>query len=353
RVLLGGEVLFEQGERGRDLYILVSGRLQAVVRQSNGQTKVIGEVSRGETVGEMALFTGEPRSASIVALRDSVVVKVSQEAFQEMIRRHPTMVINIAKLIIQRLKRLNLAEQLAYKVVNICLVPVSKGLDRAGVARRLADELSRHGKVLLLDAAAVDEHFHSPGLAQVAQTDQERYQPLVAWLDEMEALHDFVLYMADAEPTEWTKKCLRQADEILLLADAQASPAFSAVERWLAEGDETTPRKSQTLLLLHREGGAQMTGRAARWLKQRQVKFHHHLRWSIREDFERLARFLSGKAVGLVLSGGGAKGMAHIGVYRALVENGVQFDLVGGTSIGSVMGAFIAQELSPEEIFER
>ncbi|RMF24284.1 MAG: hypothetical protein D6765_12005, partial [Bacteroidetes bacterium] len=353
RVLLGGEVLFEQGERGRDLYILVSGRLQAVVRQHNGQTKVIGEVSRGETVGEMALFTGEPRSASIVALRDSVVVKVSQEAFQEMIRRHPTMVINIAKLIIQRLKRLNLAEQLAYKVVNICLVPVSKGLDRAGVARRLADELSRHGKVLLLDAAAVDEHFHSPGLAQAAQTDQERYQPLVAWLDEMEALHDFVLYLADAEPTEWTKKCLRQADEILLLADAQASPAFSAVERWLAEGEETTPRKSQTLLLLHREGGAQVTGRAARWLKQRRVKFHHHLRWSLRKDFERLARFLSGKAVGLVLSGGGAKGMAHIGVYRALVESGVQFDLVGGTSIGSVMGAFIAQELSPEEIFER
>ncbi len=303
--------------------------------------------------GEMALFTGEPRSATILALRDSVVVKVTKEAFEEMIRRHPTMVINIAKLIIQRLKRLNLAEHLAYKVVNICLVPISKHLDWGSVARRIAAELKQHGKVLLLDAATVDGHLHRKGLAQVAQSDQERYQHLLAWLDEMEAQHDFVLYIADDHLSEWTKKCIRQADEILLAADAGSCSALSPVESWLAKEKEKTPQISQTLLLVHREGGANVSGGASRWLENRMVKFHHHLRWDVRQDFKRLGRFLSGKAVGLVLSGGGAKGMAHIGVYRALKERGVEFDLVGGTSIGSVIGAFIAQELSPEEIYER
>jgi NTE family protein len=68
--LPSGGVLFHQGEHSDDVYFVLSGRLRALA-EANGESKILGEIGRGETVGELALFTGEPRSASIVALRDS------------------------------------------------------------------------------------------------------------------------------------------------------------------------------------------------------------------------------------------------------------------------------------------
>jgi predicted acylesterase/phospholipase RssA len=67
-------------------------------------------------------------------------------------------------------------------------------------------------------------------------------------------------------------------------------------------------------------------------------------------DFERAARRLSERAVGLVLGGGGARGLAHIGVLQALEAANIPIDVIGGTSMGAVMAAAYAQGLSPEDI---
>ena len=83
---------------------MISGRLQAYVTDSAGQRQVIGEIIRGETVGEMAIFTGDPRSATIVALRDSVLVKLSQTAFEQVIAAYPAVSMNVTRLIINRLR---------------------------------------------------------------------------------------------------------------------------------------------------------------------------------------------------------------------------------------------------------
>ncbi len=64
---------------------------------------------------------------------------------------------------------------------------------------------------------------------------------------------------------------------------------------------------------------------------------------------KRLARILAGRAVGLVLSGGGARGFAHLGVLRALEELGVALDKVGGTSIGAPMAACPARGMTSSE----
>src|SRR3990167_11051028 len=58
-----------------------------------------------------------------------------------------------------------------------------------------------------------------------------------------------------------------------------------------------------------------------------------------KDDFARMARFLTGTAIGLVLGGGGARGCAHVGVIQALEENGIPIDFIGGTSIGALMGS--------------
>lgn len=79
----------------------------------------------------------------------------------------------------------------------------------------------------------------------------------------------------------------------------------------------------------------------------------HHLRGDHPEDVARLARMVTGTACGVVLGGGGPRGFAHLGALRALEEAGVPIDVVGGTSIGAVMGALCAQGLSDAERIER
>jgi len=68
-------------------------------------------------------------------------------------------------------------------------------------------------------------------------------------------------------------------------------------------------------------------------------------------DFSRLGRILTGNAVGLVLGGGGARGAAHVGIIRALKENGIPIDIVGGTSIGSMIGGVFAE--NPRSDYEK
>jgi NTE family protein len=85
--------------------------------------------------------------------------------------------------------------------------------------------------------------------------------------------------------------------------------------------------------------------------KRPNVHRHLHVRAGNRSDLGRLARFLSGNTVGLVLAGGGARGIAHVGVFRALQEAGVPVDVFGGTSIGSVLGACMASDWGWEKVY--
>ena len=89
----------------------------------------------------------------------------------------------------------------------------------------------------------------------------------------------------------------------------------------------------------------------ARWLRDRQPDYHFHVREDKPDDIERVARIISGNAVGLVLSGGAARGFAHLGVYKALLELGITIDWVGGASIGSIFGAPIALDWTYDQAY--
>ena len=88
------------------------------------------------------------------------------------------------------------------------------------------------------------------------------------------------------------------------------------------------------------------------WFHGRQLQTYHHVRYDVDNDYARLSRFIAGQSVGLVLGGGGARGLAHLGVIRALEDSGIPIDFIGGTSQGAFMGALYANTLSSSAMVE-
>jgi predicted acylesterase/phospholipase RssA len=105
------------------------------------------------------------------------------------------------------------------------------------------------------------------------------------------------------------------------------------------------------LVLLHPAETDRPRGTAT-WVGRWAVDHLLHLRAGSSSDLGRVGRMLAGRPVSLVLGGGGAKGFASLGVYRALHELGVAVDTIGATSIGAPLGAVIAQGLSPDAMVD-
>jgi predicted acylesterase/phospholipase RssA len=191
-----------------------------------------------------------------------------------------------------------------------------------------------------------------------------------AFLTEQEAEYRYLLLIASAdEHTGWSKCAVRQADVVLLVADEKQDPIPSASEhdliwpqaastssfdsskatRTSSYARNGTPASLQLieLVILHPDSCALPNGtRAFLEARPAHLNLHHHLRSTTRADFDRLARYLGGRSVGLVLSGGGARGLAHLGAIRAMEEQGVPIDFVGGTSQGAFMAALFASNPS-------
>lgn len=350
--LPGGAFLCRQGDEGESMYALISGRLKVLENRENGLMAPIAEIPCGETVGEMSLVTGEPRIANVLAMRDCVLARMSKQRFESLGRKHPHLLLQITRKIIQRLRDTQANQRVRRKVTNICLLPISPGIDATAFALEFVPRLKRYGSTIFLDSTLVDAWMNQKGLAQVPREHSTAYRSLTSWLEEKESEHRFVVYCPDQEDSEWTRRCLRQADEILLIGDPAASPDLHPIEQRFLHGPMRTAIAEQSLLLWHPENTERPKGTLP-WLNRRELRLHHHIRKHNTADLDRLSRIVSGNAVGLVLSGGAAKGFAHIGAFRAIEDLGIPVDFVGGTSIGAVMGALIARGWSGSKMRER
>jgi predicted acylesterase/phospholipase RssA/CRP-like cAMP-binding protein len=340
-----GEPLFHQGDPSDAMYIVISGRLRVLVTGVDGNERVVGEVAAGETVGELGLITGEPRTATVYAIRDTNVVKLTQTPFVRLLERYPQAMMQITRTIISRLRGLLRVSPERYsRALTLALVPASETVPLEEFAQRLAKSLEAFGPVLHLDSVRFDRMYGKAGAAQTP-TDDPRRLVLAAWMSQQETKYRTILYVADPSWSPWTERCVCEGDRVLIVGLAHGDPMPGATESAL-EAVGVAARKE--LVLLHPADTDRPKGTAS-WLAQRQVRVHHHVRMKHDVHYQRLARRLTGRAVGLVLSGGGARAFAHLGVFRALEELGIHIDLVGGTSMGSLMAAMYAMERSYAE----
>ncbi|HEX7967818.1 MAG TPA: patatin-like phospholipase family protein [Stellaceae bacterium] len=328
--LPGGRVLFEANDPPDGLYLVLSGCL-GVVRGTGDRASLFAEIGAGETVGDLALLAESPQPATVIALRDTSLVRLNKGAFEKLVRRHPSVLLPLTLRVVRRLQRSLSSRPNAAVPKTVALIPLDADVPAAALADALGNALNAAGlRATVLDPSAdrqIEDVFHA-----------------------IESAHDLVIYRAEPRGSPWTQLCVRRSDRVLLIAGSKASPV-ECLRRLVTAVAQVPWRRAELVLL---QGvGVRAPLAAEPWLGRLPVPFHCHIRPESKEDVARLGRYLTGRAVGLVLSGGGARGYGHIGVIKALRECGIPIDLAGGTSIGSIMAAAAALEWDEKEFYER
>ena len=334
-VLPGGTPLFHQGEPADAVYVVTSGCL-GVFRHdeddaAEGGPALIAEITPGNIVGEMSLLSHSQRTRSVAALRDSEVWRLSQESFDALTGHHP--------------------EVLPALMSNVAVRNAMGPSKRRRQPRTFALLPSRadvpSGRFSVLLEAALGR---IGGQVQVLGQDSLREDP--EWFARCEMDCAFVLYRADPALTPWTELCLRQADCLVVVRNAvSGEPTKLPFEIEAAQPSAVFHRRRE-LVLLH-EGHDPKPGSTASQLAGGLYGQHHHVRLDLPSDFDRLARLITGHAVGAVMAGGGARAFTHIGVVKALRASGVPIDQVGGTSMGAIIAAAVAARWTDGELAER
>jgi NTE family protein len=331
--LPAGWALLNAGEPPDGVYFLISGSLAAFRPVDRGGHQLLGYIRPGEPVGEMAMVAREPHTASVFAIRDSEILRLSPAAFELLVHAHPTMMEHIARLMLSRARAQNKPSPRADPKIY-AFVSTSPTIDIKLRARTLQAALKRLGA-----RAAIITDEDQPALREGGMNS--------AWFDALEQKNDAVFLLTPIADTPWFRTCIRQADRIWYFARADARPSTP-----LLPAEEPSPARQFRLvdvILLH-HGMDRRAASTDEWRTACEAARLFHWRGVEDEDAARLARIIARRSVGLVLSGGGARAYAHIGVVRALREAGLPFDIVGGTSMGAVIAACTAMGWDDNEI---
>ncbi len=328
--LPGGWQLFGPGEPSDQIYFVLSGSLGAFRISANGKMELLGHIRAGEPVGEMSMIAGEAHENAVFALRDTELLSMSRQGFMSLVKTDPQILERLTRVIMIRMRQARKKTGRSAEPRVFGLVAASPTIDLKQRARTLSTELQGMGM-------------------RVAIVGEEAVGMPAAYFDELEMRNDIVLLLSTLGDTPWFKMTQRHSDRIWLFARADARPS-----KPLLPDDPSPARQFRLvdLVLLHHGGERQVTS-TAEWMDAAEATRVFHWNQMDENDARRLSRTMSGKSVGLVLSGGGARAYAHIGVMRALREANCPVDFIGGASMGAIVGAAIACGWDDEEIHRR
>lgn len=472
--LSASDTLFKQGDPANGIYLVLNGRLRQLQRKEEeksaddeanlyerddtdgGDTdrlETTGELAQGESFGEVEVLTAMDRVGTIVAVRDSELARIPRSLFELLALEHPSIMIRVSRLVARKILSNGNGQSgsskndkgpnfdfsdpisqtrptnvnynhnspqhhttpgtITYRTLTI--LPITSGLPVEEVAMKLVHAFKQVGRSTIgLNQRTALTHLGRHAFDRLAKLKKSGY------FAELEEMYETVVYIADTPVnSSWTKTCIAQADCVLLLANAAASPEIGEYEKLLLNS-RTTARTE--LIMLHSDRFVD-PGSTHKWLRYRNwVDSHHHIQFAVdplgvegdtkhaglnsgafglmdkliqgefskktqqnisklvpdsiksrmenfsskfsdrkrhyyspahKNDFLRLARILSGQAIGLVLGGGGARGISHLGFLQAIEEQGIPIDMIGGTSIGSFIGGLYAKDYDLVPIYGR
>ncbi|PIW28087.1 MAG: cyclic nucleotide-binding protein [Rhodobacterales bacterium CG15_BIG_FIL_POST_REV_8_21_14_020_59_13] len=326
--LPAGHMLFAEGEPSDAFYLLRSGALAAFRDGAMGRPNLLGYIRAGEPVGEMSMLEERPHSASVYAMRDSEIVRLPTASFERIAEQHSSLMRELSKMMLRRLR--SGPQRGGSEPRVFALISCSPTIDLEFRAKELQTALARIG----VTCAIVGDEA----------TDWQGPK-----LDAYERDHHVVLLAARLGDSNWARRAMGRADRVWLLARGDARPSVPLLP------DDPSPAARLKLLdvVLVHDGGKSPASRPQDWADAAEAARVFHWRQERDDDLARLARTLAGRSVGLVLSGGGARAYAHIGAVAAFRNAGMQFDFIGGASMGAVIAAGVALEWTQEELVER
>ena len=339
-----GEALLREGAASRALYLVVSGRFHVY---EQGASRPVAEIGTGSSIGEIGFFSGSPRTATVSAARDSLVLRLKREDFDALCRRLPELWPDVAAMLAQRLLRIKTVDPLfetsGTRTIAVCHAGPETCPD--AVLQDLCQPFREASSCRVLTAQMLGD--------EVPRAGRRRDHAVTRWLNDQEANHDFLFFVADADLSDWSQLAIRHADMVLFvgMAPAQGTQSPVPLNKLERYAQEVRRADAQRLVLVHGHDG-EIDG-TRHWLAGRKLHMHHHVTGGSAGDYRRVARFIRGKALGLVACGGGAFCSAHIGVFQAFNEAGITFDILGGTSGGAAMVGAYAKGADPDELDRR
>jgi predicted acylesterase/phospholipase RssA/CRP-like cAMP-binding protein len=332
RSVATGEILVTAGTPAASAFVIITGGLRVEA------TEQMGTLGPGQLVGERALLESGVRAATLIAIRPTSVAEFGAEALARICEQYPSVVLATARQIMQRNDTTVTTRIPAARRVAV----IGDGvIDPDHIARQLQVHFPFPTRIITADIAEQMIGLNDSCSDSVAELNATR---VGGWLDQEADQSTWQVLVADPKSRRWLTACLSHADHIVAVASAGGTPPT----RHAVWEPGRQPMQPTTLVLVH-PGSTKLPAGTAKILSRLPADNHLHMRTDNVSDHGRVARTLAGVPYGLVLSGGGARGFAHLGATRSMRELGIPCDLVGGTSIGAVMGLNQCMDLSTEE----
>ena len=251
-------------------------------------------------------------------------MKLDWAAFREILKNYPLLHDVVTAAMAKRLADRTAHLSVPYSRSKVRTITILAAGDREMpplFVNQLRSVLKRHKGPLLLT---------SSDAARLASLSDRDHLDLAACLNSQELSHDLLVFVADRQLTSWTELAIRQSDEVLIVLEGASPAPLGSVERFAFA---IYPPSDRRLVRIHPRRTHAVAGMQA-FLQARPAALHHHVALHDDQDIQTLSRFLCGRAIGFVAGGGAALGIAHIGIFQALLEHGIKFDFLGGTSAG-------------------
>jgi NTE family protein len=334
-----GEVVVREGDEADCLYFVASGRLEIFRQQPDGTVIIIDVLSEGACVGELALLLKDRRTASVRAWRDACLIRIPDHCFEEVFQQDAQLTLRLARTLGERLKHTTVSAHRKVEIKTIAVMFWRRDPSSQNFSSRLLEAFQGAGhRAVLLDESSFEKE------AGGASSPHER---ISSWLAREEGHHDYLVCQCIPGSAEWTRAAILQADLVLFVCPGEERPGEQPPPEL-----ELAAAGAVCLELLMVRKSAAPPRHTSEWLALAPFADHQHLIADDVRGFDRLVRRITGKAWGLVLSGGGARGLAHIGVIRALGEAGLPIDMIAGTSMGAIVAAQYALGRNAGEILE-
>lgn len=331
-----------------DTFMIVEhGRFLFRIPSRLGKTIVV-EVGRGQPLGLATSISRVPTLGEAYALRDSKVIYCPRKAFLDCFAANTDLLEDFSKWTLEQFLILIGQKNLESHPLTFALFPVSNEPIIKSSVTFLKQALTETiGKGHLLESQKVEKALHCD---LTDDSSFEHVRPkLSQWLEDQESEGHYLLFVCDPENTKWTRWCLDQTDRIIVIARAQDTSAIERIDSFFS-GRMIAGDRVYIDLVLIQDHNVILPKKSSAWRELKCLARQHHVRDTKSSDYQRVSRWIGEKPIGLTLGGGGARGLAHIGVLQALEERGVPIDAVGGTSMGAVIAGAYARGWSPQKI---